>query len=111
MSVRTPTLIPPALYCALAAPAASSTHRTAALRIVVILQVLQSVAVDRAAVRSSSNGQVIEQLPVARAHLGGGQRLLHLAVDQERVPIGQREGRSEERRVGKECRSRWSPYH
>src|SRR2546430_4721154 len=22
-----------------------------------------------------------------------------------------REGRSEERRVGKECRSRWSPYH
>ena len=24
---------------------------------------------------------------------------------------GEREGRSEERRVGKECRSRWSPYH
>src|SRR2546430_7624017 len=24
---------------------------------------------------------------------------------------GQREDRSEERRVGKECRSRWSPYH
>ena len=23
----------------------------------------------------------------------------------------QLEGRSEERRVGKECRSRWSPYH
>ena len=22
-----------------------------------------------------------------------------------------RNGRSEERRVGKECRSRWSPYH
>ena len=22
-----------------------------------------------------------------------------------------KEGRSEERRVGKECRSRWSPYH
>ena len=29
------------------------------------------------------------------------------------VPIGHKEGdpRSEERRVGKECRSRWSPYH
>ena len=29
------------------------------------------------------------------------------------VPIGRRaaEARSEERRVGKECRSRWSPYH
>ena len=23
----------------------------------------------------------------------------------------QKDGRSEERRVGKECRSRWSPYH
>ena len=26
-------------------------------------------------------------------------------------PFGPRRGRSEERRVGKECRSRWSPYH
>ena len=25
--------------------------------------------------------------------------------------FGEGEGRSEERRVGKECRSRWSPYH
>ena len=25
--------------------------------------------------------------------------------------LGGHEGRSEERRVGKECRSRWSPYH
>src|SRR3712207_596137 len=28
-----------------------------------------------------------------------------------RVLTGLGEGRSEERRVGKECRSRWSPYH
>ena len=27
------------------------------------------------------------------------------------VPVTIRAGRSEERRVGKECRSRWSPYH
>src|SRR6185369_11991794 len=27
------------------------------------------------------------------------------------APAGQRASRSEERRVGKECRSRWSPYH
>ena len=26
-------------------------------------------------------------------------------------PVGSRTIRSEERRVGKECRSRWSPYH
>ena len=25
--------------------------------------------------------------------------------------VWQKEHRSEERRVGKECRSRWSPYH
>ena len=25
--------------------------------------------------------------------------------------LAARDGRSEERRVGKECRSRWSPYH
>ena len=36
--------------------------------------------------------------------------------DMERQPTGIDEfdrvlGRSEERRVGKECRSRWSPYH
>ena len=34
---------------------------------------------------------------------------------KQRLPIWKKElradGRSEERRVGKECRSRWSPYH
>src|SRR3712207_8878478 len=29
----------------------------------------------------------------------------------ERRPDGENRRRSEERRVGKECRSRWSPYH
>ena len=30
----------------------------------------------------------------------------------ERIPNNSgRDARSEERRVGKECRSRWSPYH
>ena len=32
------------------------------------------------------------------------------AVDESSIP-GNLEVRSEERRVGKECRSRWSPYH
>ena len=27
------------------------------------------------------------------------------------IPYKEIEARSEERRVGKECRSRWSPYH
>ena len=32
------------------------------------------------------------------------ERYTHLNADFQRI-------RSEERRVGKECRSRWSPYH
>src|SRR3546814_13344640 len=35
--------------------------------------------------------------------------------ERDTDPLGRRDGRSEERRVGKECvstcRSRWSPYH
>src|ERR1035437_2434070 len=44
----------------------------------------------------------------------GSQHAEHQAVDH-RVDMTEGqvdgEGRSEERRVGKECRSRWSPYH
>ena len=32
-------------------------------------------------------------------------------VNETFAKIWYRRGRSEERRVGKECRSRWSPYH
>ena len=35
--------------------------------------------------------------------------LLHLTLPSELIYF--RKSRSEERRVGKECRSRWSPYH
>jgi len=36
---------------------------------------------------------------------------LNRAVKDEFVALFDRLERSEERRVGKECRSRWSPYH
>ena len=39
-------------------------------------------------------------------HLSGGDILKEFANEQ-----GFSSSRSEERRVGKECRSRWSPYH
>ena len=35
----------------------------------------------------------------------------HLIFDKGGKHIQWRKDRSEERRVGKECRSRWSPYH
>src|SRR2546426_8926008 len=46
--------------------------------------------------------------------LGGGCELAMactMRLASENAKLGQPEVRSEERRVGKECRSRWSPYH
>ena len=40
--------------------------------------------------------------------LGRYTKLNIIEVTDEMTPDG---ARSEERRVGKECRSRWSPYH
>ena len=44
---------------------------------------------------------------------GGGRdsltSLATMAMKTESIKLGT--GRSEERRVGEECRSRWSPYH
>jgi pyruvate/2-oxoglutarate dehydrogenase complex dihydrolipoamide dehydrogenase (E3) component len=42
------------------------------------------------------------------AIVGAGPAGLSLALQAARALP---EARSEERRVGKECRSRWSPYH
>ena len=39
-----------------------------------------------------------------------GRKCMRARVRRVREGEGER-GRSEERRVGKECRSRWSPYH
>src|SRR3712207_7412906 len=39
------------------------------------------------------------------------QILWQVAIADDEVPNLGSEYRSEERRVGKECRSRWSPYH
>src|SRR2546426_11262068 len=38
-------------------------------------------------------------------------RILSRIVEIRYLGISEAEERSEERRVGKECRSRWSPYH
>ena len=42
---------------------------------------------------------------------GGGEGTLDATVPRTRSPTASLGRRSEERRVGKECRSRWSPYH
>ena len=38
-------------------------------------------------------------------------RIVKQLVTQQGTAQSTASGRSEERRVGKECRSRWSPYH
>src|SRR2546426_1755057 len=38
-------------------------------------------------------------------------KVAKFALAREGAPVAPIEARSEERRVGKECRSRWSPYH
>ena len=47
--------------------------------------------------------------PTFRWFIGGRTNLAYNALDHH-LSRGWG-GRSEERRVGKECRSRWSPYH
>src|SRR5256885_6989221 len=53
--------------------------------------------------RPTDRGQALE---AARERQSREQQEDHLAGVQVAV-----QARSEERRVGKECRSRWSPYH
>src|SRR2546427_9453214 len=60
------------------------------------------------------NGVVFDVGPIGLADrafggLGRVRRAHQIAVPLDRVLAFQH--RSEERRVGKECRSRWSPYH
>src|SRR3989475_12536239 len=60
---------------------------------------------------------VRELLEVAARTTGTQDFALRLAARRSLSHLGpislvlQQEPRSEERRVGKECRSRWSPYH
>src|SRR5688572_21682582 len=60
-------------------------------------------AINVGAAGNSAGVREIEQL------LSAG--LLLLNASGELQPQLAEEARSEERRVGKECRSRWSPYH
>src|SRR3712207_6966502 len=49
--------------------------------------------------------------PHAPESTGGSERRCGCSPTRPNPNIVLADGRSEERRVGKECRSRWSPYH
>ena len=52
--------------------------------------------------------EALEDVKVARAQGDLSENFEYKAAKQFK---NKNESRSEERRVGKECRSRWSPYH
>ena len=53
---------------------------------------------------------VVEEIPEGRVATYGQIARLIGREKNSRL-VGKVRSRSEERRVGKECRSRWSPYH
>ena len=62
--------------------------------------------------RGLTLGQLAEQTGLSKSALGSYETedfkdISHYAL----IRLAKFYGRSEERRVGKECRSRWSPYH
>src|SRR2546426_632387 len=59
-------------------------------------------------VRADGHDQLLGREGLELVCEAGVDRRKGAAVYPESCPGG---GRSEERRVGKECRSRWSPYH
>src|SRR5256885_15328812 len=65
-------------------------------------------------VEAALQGHALQRFAVSgESHdrsLGGDVETKELVAHQDRTP-GECGLRSEERRVGKECRSRWSPYH
>ena len=86
--------------------------------VAVLVFVLMGMAVDQLAVAV----QVVVEVAMAVTVFMGVLQLADGAaaalavgegetVEGGQVLVLQKFGRSEERRVGKECRSRWSPYH
>ena len=57
----------------------------------------------------SSYKNSIKQIVACREMLNQGKEAFKLSLDLYKQGLSP--FRSEERRVGKECRSRWSPYH
>src|SRR2546426_11670111 len=67
----------------------------------------EEVARQLADPATARNPAKLKQLGREHAQLDA-IRLAHQRLERLEAELGQR---SEERRVGKECRSRWSPYH
>ena len=76
-----------------------------------MIMMLAAVAAASAAM-AQGNGQagITEATQMVTSYFDPGTKLIY-AVGAVIGLVGGVKVRSEERRVGKECRSRWSPYH
>ena len=80
--------------------AAQMTQRALSDAVGIAYQKLQKYELGKDRIAVSTLNRIAKALGVEAAEL-----VTH--PDREDIPVA----RSEERRVGKECRSRWSPYH
>src|SRR2546430_10564110 len=75
-------------------------------------QTMQLVGIDGVPVGSQDSTQPGQPIRVRHFRLPPAARVEFIvAAPPASVQLAQLITRSEERRVGKECRSRWSPYH
>ena len=98
--------------------AADLAERLRTRRVSRVLEIAAGTGVvTRALARSLPQGTSIVATDLNQAMLDQGAALGTARpvewrqADAMRLPFDDASFRSEERRVGKECRSRWSPYH
>ena len=97
-------------------PELGSVQKTAAAHSIDAQEVAEfRGAIAQAETASSGAERTIVRFDVAehppRAEAGARRDVCHQAGLVAELGLGRSGDRSEERRVGKECRSRWSPYH
>ena len=72
-------------------------------------------SINRLRINVSFLGNEIKKIMVVSTMPNEGKSFVTLQMWKQMASAGIKsvfvDGRSEERRVGKECRSRWSPYH
>src|SRR2546426_11879712 len=88
-------------------PQARSFSRRMAVRKVCSLSLMSRPSVRSNVIEEAAGGGEFR----ARSRDEEQGRDREIAAERHEPPCHESHERSEERRVGKECRSRWSPYH
>ena len=113
-AMTTPTSVPLHLLALekVAQPSAPADHGDAGLRSAIV-----NVAGYYLRLAQTRTPAQMETLIWGKASVDGADHgpscaaFASLTLELAAQAVGQQSWRSEERRVGKECRSRWSPYH